>query len=179
MVEGKCSREILACRCEINHSKSPKLRETWMCWEKPTVTAWPTSPAQEARAAAAGNSPGLTEHPLPTAHKEGGATVGWVLPHLINDKVPFHHSAPRSTSESLTLDQGILSHICTSPFSLSIPPPNSQSCWHPNAASTPQNTSPLNTHEPPYRLVLFQFGCRNCLEPLKLIQLCIHCISGL
>lgn len=51
-MEGKCSGEILACRCEINHCKCPKLREVWLCWEKPT---WPTPTAlgipQDSRAA--------------------------------------------------------------------------------------------------------------------------------
>lgn len=43
----------------------------------------------------------------------------------------------------------------------------------------PEHASPRQTWTTLHRLVLFQFGCRNCLEPLKRIQLCIHCISGL
>lgn len=183
MVEGKCSGEILARRREMNHSKCTKLREVWICWEKPTVTAWPTSPAQEAPAAAAAAAAGNTQDPQSppsTPHKEeDGARAGWVFPHAIHGKVPFHHSGPLSTSKSLTLDQGILSHICTSPFSLNSSPKQAKLSASQRSLHVPEHASPRQPWTTLHRLVLFQFGCRNCLEPLKRIQLCIHCISGL
>lgn len=80
--------------------------------------------------------------PLPSPYKEDGATVGWVFPHLMDDKVPFHHSGPLSTIKSLTLDQGILSNICTSPFS------HNSSSKQPRAVSIPMLPQHPRTHLP-------------------------------
>lgn len=177
MVEGKCSREILACRCEIN-SKCPKLRKVWICWEKPTVPAWPTFTAQEPQPAA-GNTPGAHRAPLShhPARKAEPRLVGFSH---IWSMTKFHFTT-QVLSAQASHRYWIREFWATSAPapSLTVPPQNSQQLLASQRfLNVPEHVSPKHPW-PSYRLVLFQFGCRNCLEPLKWIKLCIHCILGL
>lgn len=183
MVEGKCSGEILARRCEMNHSKCTKLREVWICWEKPTVTAWPTSPAQEAPAAAAAAAGNTQDPQSPPSHTPHGGrwSQGWLgFPSC--DPWQSSISPLGSSQHKQVTDTGSRNsepHLHQPLFPLNSSPKQAKLSASQRSLHVPEHASPRQPWTTLHRLVLFQLGCRNCLEPLKRIQLCIHCISGL